>query len=610
MDNELEYRVREAVEQLRSASIEEMDAGKMDPVAKMMLVALLHEGQRITDYIESLPQRIVERFCTDFIPHRNVEAMPAVTLLRPTFKPKAETDTITVEKGISFAYKPPECRQTITYIPMFRTMLLPCKKMFLLTPHSLTCDEEIIVSTSGPTNQVWVGLVTEAEVDTLRGLSLLITGTGGISPEHIVVARGGRGGTAVPLDFCTMNEMEHLDMLEPFDSQQAPGRLLTLVEQWKESLLNMDDATLVYCTQAAPDRDLFKPHAYPTDFGQRFEDDVLDHFSSPAIWLRLDFADGYSVPKTFGITINVMPATNIEVNTLTLTPSSPIAKLQKRDDSFFLDIVETSLQSQKQGFDRVADNIIVRDFDANTYHNGDLYRDVRNLYNHFIDDYYAFKEYNGIKDGKLLADLRETVNTLADSDKGGVGCENDKFKFDSGTYVMFNIGHEAAATPIRVSYITTLGEVGNMPKRGDFMSAGSKLTGILAGIEKKVTVIADATGGTDKATADARYELLRYYSLTGDRLYTRMDIDAFLRKELMLEFGKEEFSRIFTRVSIQGAGGDRSLRRGLYIDIEFKDRKNYERAVQKGYDRLMQQKVANRSCIAMPIIVALKNLEG
>ena len=97
--------------------------------------------------------------------------------------------------------------------------------------------------------------------------------------------------------------------------------------------------------------------------------------------------------------------------------------------------------------------------------------------------------------------------------------------------------------------------------------------------------------------------------MTGDRLYTKMDIDAYLRKEILAEFGKDEFKRIFVKISIEGTGNEKNLQRGLYIDIEFKDRKNYEQACATSFDRLMQQRITNKSCIAMPIIVTLTNLD-
>ena len=127
--------------------------------------------------------------------------------------------------------------------------------------------------------------------------------------------------------------------------------------------------------------------------------------------------------------------------------------------------------------------------------------------------------------------------------------------------------------------------------------------------DPKVPIIVSAMGGDDKASADERYELLRYYSLTNDRLYTKMDIDAFLRKEIMVVFGKEEFKRIIINISIEGFGGTTTVQRGLYIDISFKDKKNYERALGISFDKLIQQRIENKSCISMPIIVKLRNLE-
>jgi hypothetical protein len=292
--------------------------------------------------------------------------------------------------------------------------------------------------------------------------------------------------------------------------------------------------------------------------------------------------------------------TNVDVCSVTLTQTQPIAKLQKQDESFFLRILETSTATHKQGFNMKNDEILIRDFEAKCYDNGDLYRDVRRLYNRFIDDYYAFIEYNGIKDGEVLKKLRETINRVGKS----VGTENPQFKFDSGTYVMKNMNQSSPTSATTVSFITTHGQRGNMPRAGETMANES-----LPGCAKKALVCTNAMAGTDKASPDERYEQLRYYSLTNDRLFTRMDIDAFLRKELLAEFGKEEFHRIFVKISIQGAGGERGLKRGLYIDIEFKDRRNYEHAANMYFDTLMQQRIESKSCIAMPIIVTLKNLE-
>lgn len=595
MDIELEKRIKEAVEVLQQLSAEPINFHEMDPIAKMMLVAMVGEIQKVLDYVDDMNQRLVERFCTDFIPRQKVDAMPAICLLHPQLKARGDNGLVSVTGDASFAYKFEGLKQPLTYIPVFSTSLIPHSGLYLLNHHVLHDGDTAIRINMEESNQLWVGIKSAAEANCLKGLSMLITGTNGVMPEHIFA-----GVDNKEIDFATMLEMESIEMVEPFDAQQASGEFFSFVENWKENLLNIGDAALIYITDDHQDRDTFKPRAFPRIFQQWLENEVLDRFQSSTIWLRLDFPDGYSVPDDCRVTFNIVPVTNVDVCSLTLTQTQPIAKLQKQDESYFLRILETSTASHKQGFNMKNDEILIRDFEAKCYDNGALYRDVRHLYNRFIDDYYAFIEYNGIKDGEVLRQLREAINRLGKS----VGGQNQKFKFDSGTYVMKNMNQSRTATSVKVSYITTMGKIGNAPYAGGEMENRKH-----PALEQKAEIVVSGMGGADKATVDERYEQLRYYALTNDRLYTRMDIDAYLRKELLAEFGKDEFHRIFIKTSVQGAGGEQSLRRGLYIDIEFRDRKNYEHACSLAYDRLMEQRIRNHSCIAMPVIVTLKNLE-
>ena len=143
-----------------------------------------------------------------------------------------------------------------------------------------------------------------------------------------------------------------------------------------------------------------------------------------------------------------------------------------------------------------------------------------------------------------------------------------------------------------------------MPKVGDTFENKKLPT-----IEKELTVLVPAMGGTDKATLDERYENLRYYTLTNDRLFTKKDIEAFLRKELISEFGKGEIKRIFIEINIEGTAGETKLQRGLYITIKFKDKKNYEKAINTSLKNRLYQKIINRSCISMPIVINFSNLD-
>lgn len=595
MDIDIERRVNEAIEELHKLSIDGIDFNQMDPIAKMMLIALINEVQKIQDYVDGTAQRILERYCADFIPYEKVNAIPAIALINPTFKPQKDSGVMNVGSGATFTYKTNNTKSPLNYIPLLKTSLIPYSDLYVLTPRRMSYNQGSRTIKMNKNNNVWVGITTKAEIDCIQGLSLLITGTNMIQPNHVFV-----GVDDQELDISTMREIENIEMAEPFDAQQSSGQFFSFINVWKENLLNMEDASLIYLTDTTRDRDLFKPRTYPKIFQQWLEDEALDCFVPNTLWLRLEFPEGFDVPDSCNILLNVIPVVNVDVNNLTLTQASPIAKLQKQDNSFFLRILETSSSSHKQGFNMNSEEIIVRDFDASCYHNGNLYRDVRTLYNRFIDDYYAFIEYNGIKDGEVLKQLRETINRLGKS----VGDKNAKFKFDSGTYAMKNMNQDSHTTSTKVSYITTQGKIGNTPQIGETMENKK-----LPVIEQKVTVVVSAMGGANKASADERYEQLRYYSLTNDRLYTKMDIEAFLRKEIMAEFGKTEFKRIFIRINVEGTGGQTSLQRGLYIDIEFKDNKNYNKATSCCFDKQMKQKIEAKSCISMPIIITMKNMD-
>lgn len=576
---------------------EPVDYQLMDPIAKMMLVALLYETQKIHDVIDGFDQKLIDRFCENFIPMQDVEAMPALAVVSPLFKKNKDSDCIQIGSGVSFTYKEKSSKTAISYLPLFKNMLVPYEDIYVLTRNRLTSKEYVYEIQMEKSNILWIGIHTKAEVESLEGFSFFLNKKDNVYPQAISVM----GSSAESIGFSMMNRMEDIEMLEPFDAQQVSTRFLSVIEYWKERLQELPGGVLVTITDKTRNRDLFKKRAYPRVFQNWLESDVLNCFNDETLWLQVEFPENYIVSDDCEVIFNAIPVVNVDLNSVTLTQAAPVAKLQKQDGSFFVSVLETSNAAHKQGFSMSAEEFVIRDFDAHCYHHGDLYRDIRNLYNHFVEDYYAFIEYNGLKDGQDIKRLKELVNKIAKS----VGEKNDKFKFDSGTYVMKNIKQATNNSVTKVSFLTTLGALGNMLDV-TVNSGSSKLEcKKLPVIESNVPVVVSASGGKDKATADQRYELIRYYSLTNDRLYTKMDVEAFVRKELIAIYGKEEFKRIFINVHIEGTAGRDFVQHGLYVDIEFKDKKNYEKANAIGMEDVLNRKIINHSCISMPIKVEL-----
>ena len=602
MDIELQKRINDVIAHLQSMMSEPIDYQLMDPITKMMLVALLYETQKIRDFIDDFDQRLVNRFCEDFIPMQQIEAMSALAVVSPLFKKNKNSDSVQVNSGVCFTYKDKVSKANINYLPLFKNTLIPYDDIYIITKNRLYTKEQTYKVQMDKFNTLWIGIQTKAEIESPEGVSFFLKINDRIYPQAISVV----GSTKEAMEFCTMNRMENIEMLESFDSQQVSTRFLSIIEYWKRILQELPNGVLITITDKTRNRDIFKKRAYPRIFQNWLESEVLNCFHEDTLWLQVEFPENYDVSDDCEITLNAIPIVNVDMNSVTLTQTAPVAKLQKQEDSFFISILETSNAARKQGFSMSAEEFVVRDFDAHCYHHGDLYRDIRNLYNHFIEDYYAFIEYNGLKDGQDIKRLKELVNKIAKS----VGENNDKFKYDSGTYVMKNIQQASNSTVTKVSFLTTQGALGNLLTVGTNTGTSSKLEcKKLPIIESNVPVVISAIGGKDKATADERYELIRYYSLTNDRLCTKMDIEAFVRKELIAIYGKEEFKRINVSLHIEGLAGIESIQRGLYVDIDFKDKKNYEKALDAHLDIKIQRQIIDNSCIPMPILLNLINLD-
>lgn len=591
MDNVTQQNIEALIVEIKDAGV-----NINDPVSKLMVVTLLHQLQKIKDEIETIPARIVERLCSTFIPKDKIDALPAMALVRPLLKAKRDITPHKIIDGSFFTYKI-DAKQSLSFYPVLKTVLLPFVKSYIITPSGLRSDDEYNHIRFGKKGQVWLGLEILSEIETMENVSFLIKGTGGLLPQTISVC-----SSTTELMFTCADNMDKLTMVEPFDSQQMDSRNISIVYHWQNILSRPENGRLIYITDSIKDRDLFKGKAYPRSFQQFLESTDLDRFAENTLWILFDFGDEYEVPETIEIIPNVVPVVNVSVNNVTLTQSSPISKLTKNDGSYFLSVLETPLSLQKQGFNVNSEDFVIRDFDSRSYNPDNLIKDVRNLYNHFIEDYHAFVEFNGLKDGELVRSLRDVVNKIGKSVMSNVEGQN---RFDEGVYAMRNIKLIGQTAPVKVSYLTTMGRKGNFPKAGQSMENRKD-----AALDKDVYIVGSACGGEDRASADQMYELLRYHTLTSDRLYTKMDIDAFLRLHVVKEFGKEEAKRISYNISTQGATGYSKLQRGLYIDISFKDNKNYQKALAMAWDRILRQQIIEKSCISMPIIVTLINAEN
>lgn len=584
MDPIIEADIDELISELKKSGMT-----SDDPVSKLMVSALLYQARKIQDDIARIPAKVTDRLCSYFIPKNRLDATPALCLVQPVLKNRKGMEPHRMADGTCFTYKL-DTKSSLSFYPLCRNLIVPFSASHLLTERFLISKDTRVDLHLAKKGQVWLGLELTAEIETLAGMSFFIKGTSGVLPDRICV-----GNDMTELTFTTADHIADLPVMEPFDSQQTSPSSIAMLSAWKSVLANSEEGRLVYVTDTLKDRDVFRCRAYPKSFQQMLESNDLDKFGNSTLWILFDFGDEYKVPPEAEIIPNVVPVVNVNIHTVSLTQSSPVAKLTKADGTSFLNIIETSLPAQKQGFNVVNEEVLVRDFDSGCYDPGTLYQDVRNLYNRFVDDYHAFVDYHGLKDGELIRSLRELINRIG---KSVTASQDVRNRFTDGTYAMRGIGLGSISSAIKISYLTTAGRLGNTPQAGSLMENRKD-----AALDKDVRVIVGATGGEDRADADQRYEMLRYYTLTSDRLFTKMDIDAFVRLRLLREFGRDEMRRISHDITVQGAGGPSRLMRGLYVDIRFRDRRNYEKALAMALDRRLRQMILDRACLSMPVIV-------
>ena len=283
MDIDLEKRVNQAIEELKLLSPEQFEFNDMDPIARMLFISMLNEVQKVQDHVDEVSQRIVEKYCSDFIPNYKVGAIPSIAILAPKLKQKKDATPIRIGSGAVFSYKAEGVKHQLNYVPLFSTSVVPHDDLFVLSHSILTHQDQLIPISMNATNKMWVGIASPVELESLTGLSLLINGTHGVAPKRILV------GENVDLEFATMTEMENVEMAEPFDAQQSSVQFFSCIEAWKERLLNMENAILIHITDKLNDRDVFKPRPFPNSFKQELEDNVLNCFAPNIVWLQLEF---------------------------------------------------------------------------------------------------------------------------------------------------------------------------------------------------------------------------------------------------------------------------------------------------------------------------------
>ena len=497
MDASVRKKVNEILQQLDSDSLA---ISMADPVAKMMLVALAHEADGIERHIDTVTERLSERFVNKVLTNNGLMPQPAVSLLK--IDNGNEYTSYTVDETVRFTHKASKCN----YRPLLPTRMIPGTLVAYYANGLLHFPYNTPVGIQhGETvhhDELWLAYDAAAELDTLAGLIIAVNHPLD-NPSRLTAQVGKRSFELRPvMDETLYAVADDLMLMEYWKRQLVFNRL------WLYRFLP-DDCDMPLMTSTMPDwlYDMYDAETLAALTSKRL------------LWIRITNGGKIEVPVDSHIEFNCVPVANFDINTVKLSYTEPIKPLDNpKNNSQFYAVVPDSEQ---------ADEFFVRDFDVEQYDNARIADDILNLYRHYTEDYFAFIDNNSLTDGVVLRNLRMSMLQVTDA----LGEVTKSSKPYAGSYIIRTPRNNNL--PIAVSYITTQGMRGNLLRSGDKLASSFTATG-------DVISLIDAQGGRDKITGSiGKRELARLIVNSDSRIYTEMDLIQLCKVELIRALGDD-----------------------------------------------------------------------
>lgn len=552
MDEAIRNRVAEIQQAFEQ---EELCISMADPVSKMMLVALAHQANEIDRKIEGSMTRLSEKFCYQVLQNCDLRALPAVSIIK--IDNGKEYSPYLVDETTAFTQKNTRCN----FRPLFRTQIVPGSVIcsyadgVLYYPYQepIPAQKENVQHPG----EVWIAYEAASEVDSLEGTILALNHPLSSDMELTV-------------------EVSHQTYrLRPAIEEEVYGlnSNFMLIEYWKQHLIYQ--RLWLYRFGTAEHTMPIMKSDMPVWMYEMFNAETLASISARRyMWLRITSPSSCKLQAGSHIELNCLPVAEYDINTVKLSYTEPIKPLENMKNGIqFLDIVQDP---------ELANEYFVRDFDVNQYDNTRIREDILNLYQHYMDDYYAFVDSNALNDGTTLRNLRmamvQITDALSDSSMGQ--------KPFNGVYAIRSPRNNQQ--PIVISYIVTHGDKGNQLKAGTKMTCSLTAAG-------EVLSLTDAVGGRNKISGNMiRRERARFEVNSNDRLFTKIDILNYCKLEFLRAFGDDalRFCKISSSEGMMPV--DNHIERCLNITFSFTSERYYNMAKEINFEEYLQINIEMR----------------
>ena len=548
---------------LQSNQSEHLEGLEEDPAFSLFMTALAYQANEVDSDIEQLKTETLSEFARMLVPYDLGHALPATAVISASLSTAIASQELDAQSVFTLA------DSAFRFIPLLKTTVFNCE----------TKSVERLDA------RCWkVTLAFRAPISNLSGMSFLIR-----NPMFNDVKVSVRGHS--------------LPLIKPWEYANLPlSDCFSLDTMLYNRSLVYQASSVWFDLFARQNIRLFYVDSHDASAFIPFETDTLVlHFEFSGI------QDNFLFDRT-QIVFNCLPLVNVEVHSVTLSATSPIARIagtgkvpgdEESGKQQFLHLVPPSdIQIYKE------EPITVRRVAADRFNLGSLLKLSNCLFNKYTSDFYAFQSLLNLRNGKAIYQLYDSLKSIVDE------VNRMSESAPAGIYVMLkNYPYlRDKNISLEIRYLTTSGSQVNA-------SLNSKsLFNVPPGLEPAGSlIVAEPILGADEVQGlDAETCLARYYMITNDRLVTPADIKIFCYKELMTRYGiSEDMVKHIKVWNRRNAGrwhcGYEIIVDILLIDNSFIKRNFIEKIPQ--VELLLQKMIEVRSTNIFPVQINLRAVE-
>ena len=512
-----------------------------DPIVKLLFSALAYQSHTLSREISAFQDRIITESRNKLIPYHLIKPFPAFSIVETKLGKNTDnsieplTSIIVNEKcGFDFG------KNKIMFTPLFNTKIINAE----ISDKQIDKDNYTIQLT----------LSSGTIIEDFSGLSFYF-----------------EESEMVPDIVISLNN-QPLPVISPDDYDNLP-----FTDWFQHHYLLREENQLQFGNYDYWQEFFIKNHVHMFYIDEYDTSKIRNTSSSPVFKIQFKSKLELQYFKNRNIKINCLPILNVHKKTVTLTDSSPIIKLSAEKEMFLNLLVNENTEVDDNDF-------YIRHFGVERYGQEELFYQLNDLFNHFISDYYAFKDIDEFKKGDKLDTLYKSFREL-----WPVIMRNKNNNY-SGAYAILklkkNLRHQYNS--VIINYLTTNCELANGIKEGEKAGSASEF------LDKGSTVLLkETTGGREEELNEGNLNhLARYNLITKDKLVTITDLKAFCFRELKNKI---------RNVMVNNTG------KKIDIQIKLKEEYSFDQQEKKYYEALLRQKIKVRSLFSLPIVISIIN---